>query len=460
MKNPGIKIPFLDVKNRPIVEGMRCVQVKIPDDDSYAAVLAGLVALGCQWFNWSRDDEKNGTLIAAQWRAAYLATEWENCMNCEELQACLAPLFDALTTQIDSLSNQVTNLQQVIDNSVQVQQPEPYELTTCTYGNVYSGALLAVEQVNLLITSIYKRAEVEAPDNLAEGTELILSAVPLFETLPFDELFSLAQWAFDNQKATYEADYVAEIDGHNWFEHAAGALWCLVKDTCEINYEIIGMWLSSLKDMFPGNYAAEVFSRFGDATTPTMVNQVGELLNELRGGQSLAAFFDDIIVQFGVGSQDTNPAYTWIDCAPNWCLSFTGADLETLFFPTGGLGEQAVWTGTGWARNDAVAPSRITIGIDLLASYNITEIRVINSVAITGGADNIKNILSYPAFATMASQPGTADTVFDFGAGTSVQVFAIDCITDIVGFTPVPGEIIEVQISGTGTGPTMATPCP
>lgn len=351
MKNPGIKIPFLDVKNRPVVEGMRCVQVKIPDDDSYAAVLAGLVAIGNQWFNWSRNDEKTGTLIAAQWRAAYLETDWENCMNCEDLQACLAPLFDELTAQIDSLSTQVTNLQQVIDNSTTVQPPEPYTPEVCTDGNVYSGALQAVEQVNLLITSIYKRAEVEEPDNLAEGTELLLSMVPVFETLPFDELFSLAQWAFDNQRATYDADYVADIDGHTWFERAAGVLWCLVKETCTINHEIIGMWLSSLDELYPDNYAAEVFTRFGDATTPTMVNQIGEALDSLRGGQSLAEFFDDIIVQYGVGAQDTNPDYAWIDCPvfPDWqIVPLSGYNTGTLEFDT----DTGIYTLTATANTD------------------------------------------------------------------------------------------------------------
>lgn len=313
-KNPGIKIPHLSIVDRPIVGGTRCVMVRIPDDDRYMPVLAGLVAIGNQWFNWERDNAHTGTLLAQQWKNAYLETDWDGCMNCEELTACLQPLFDAIGVQITDLSTQVTNLQQVIDNSTQVLPPLPYTLETCTYGNMYSAALMAVEQVNLLISGIYKRAEVEAPDNLAEGTELLLSAVPFFETLPFDELFSLVQWTFDNQKATYDADYVADIAGHAWFEHAAGVLWCLVKDTCTINHEIVGMWLSSLSELYPGNYAAEVFTRFGAATTPTMINQIGEALDSLRGGQSLAAFFDDVIVQFGVGAQNTNPDYVWFDC--------------------------------------------------------------------------------------------------------------------------------------------------
>lgn len=307
----AIEKPFAD--DYPLIDDMFCIQVLIPAHWRYLALLQGFMAQMTNYWSWqgSDDDRKSR---AALCEAAYVLTNWDGCMECDDLQACLAPLFASLAAQITGLETQVTNLQQVIDNSTTVQPPEPYTPETCTEGHMYSGALQAVEQVNLLVTSIYKRAEVEAPDNLAEGTELLLSAVPFFETLPFDELFSLAQWAFDNQRATYDADYVADIDGHSWFEHAAGVLWCLVKDTCVIDHEIIGMWLSSLDELYPDNYAAEVFTRFGDATTPTMINQIGEALDSLRGGQSLAEFFDDIIVQFGVGAQDTNLDYAWVDC--------------------------------------------------------------------------------------------------------------------------------------------------
>lgn len=342
----------------PLTDDVFCIEVLVPAHWRYLALLQGFMAQMTNYWSWVGTDEERKSR-AALCEAAYVRTDWEGCMECTELTECLQPLFDALETQISSLSSQVTNLQQIIDNSTTVLPPKPYTLETCTYGHIYSGALLAVEQVNLLITSIYKRAEVEAPDNLAEGTELLLSAVPFFETLPFDELFSLAQWAFDNQKATYEADYVVDIDGHTWFERAAGVLWCLAKDTCTINHETIGMWLSSLDELFPDNYAAEVFTRFGDATTPTMINQIGEALDSLRGGQSLAEFFDDIIVQFGVGAQNTNPDYTWIEC-PTYCdaFDFRLSDFEPVWgirmdgiTPlgqyVGGVGYAPVEAGTG-----------------------------------------------------------------------------------------------------------------
>lgn len=297
--------------------GLRCVEVYIPDHDGYLWILAAFVAIlgnDWAWLGTKTDRQTRAQL----WQTAYAATLWDMCMKCEELQECLQPFFDAISVRFDTIDAVQQQILDRINESQTVQPPQPVEIDDCDEGKAYNGTLQAVDQVNLLITGIYKRAEVEAPDNFAEAVELLISAVPIFETLPMDELFSLTQWVFDNQRALYDASFVEEIEGHYWFEHAAGQLWCLVKDDCVLDHEKIGMWLSSLADLYPENYAAEIFAKFGNATDPTMVNQIGELLNSLRGGQSLAGFFDDIIIQFGVGAQTSNPDYLWIDCPEPW----------------------------------------------------------------------------------------------------------------------------------------------
>jgi len=309
----NIRKPVADLY--PVDVGLRCVEVMIPNHDGYLWILAAFVAiLGNDW-SWLGEKVERQSR-AQLWQTAYAATLWDLCMKCEDLQECLQPFFDAIDARFDTIDAVQQEILDRINESQTVQPPVPVEVDGCNPANAYSGALAATEQVNLLISGIYKRAEVEAPDNFSEAVELLLSAIPIFETLPMDELFSLTQWVFDNQKAQYEADYVAEIEEHYWFEHAAGQLWCLVKDDCIINHEKIGMWLSSLAEIYPENYAAELFAKFGDATEPAMTNQIGELLNSLRGGQSLAEFFDDITVQFGVGAQSENPDYEWIDCTP------------------------------------------------------------------------------------------------------------------------------------------------
>jgi len=324
-------MPALNIENirkpvaalYPVDVELRCVEVYIPDYDGYLWILAAFVAIlgnDWAWLGTKTDRQTRAQL----WQTAYAATLWDLCMKCEDLQECLQPFFDAINVRFDTIDAVQQQILDRINQSQTVQPPQPVEVDDCDEGKVYNGALQAVDQVNLLIEGIYKRSEVEAPDNLAEATNMLLSAIPVFETLPIDELGELTQWVFDNQRAMYEAAFVEEIEDHYWFEHAAGQLWCLVKDDCVIDHEKIGMWLSSLADIYPENYAAYIFTKFGNATQPTMSNQIGELLNAQRGGQSLAEFFDDIIIQFGVGAQSSNPDYLWIECGTGLQASTIG----------------------------------------------------------------------------------------------------------------------------------------
>lgn len=88
-KTPGIKIPYLKELQYPIVEGTRCVEVRVPDDPSFMPLLAGLVAIATKGFNYERKDYDHAQGVAAAWRAAYLETDWEGCMNCQDVADCI-----------------------------------------------------------------------------------------------------------------------------------------------------------------------------------------------------------------------------------------------------------------------------------------------------------------------------------------------------------------------------------
>jgi len=60
--------------------GTRCIQITIPDDDEWENDLYSLIAAEFgRWLMWERDVGKNGTKVAARWRAA-LKT-WKHCTN-------------------------------------------------------------------------------------------------------------------------------------------------------------------------------------------------------------------------------------------------------------------------------------------------------------------------------------------------------------------------------------------
>lgn len=222
---------------------------------------------------------------------------------CDELTSCLTPFFDAITAQLNSI-------QQSQAVASQVQAPVPVMVDGCNLAKVYNGCVAVVEEMNAQIMDIYERAEQETPDIVNEMADIIFSAIPVLETLPVDELFELSNWLFENQMENYTGDYTV-----TWRDNAACLLYCLVIEDCQLDHEKLTAWLTSIQAEFPGNYAAEIFQKFGDATSAGLAQQIGQAINEQRGGMSITEYFDRLIVQFGIGMQTENGGYTACGCS-------------------------------------------------------------------------------------------------------------------------------------------------
>lgn len=58
----------------------RCIAIRVPDDDSYLPLLAGLLALPSYAKNYQDPDSDQAQGVADIWRDAYIETDWEGCM--------------------------------------------------------------------------------------------------------------------------------------------------------------------------------------------------------------------------------------------------------------------------------------------------------------------------------------------------------------------------------------------
>lgn len=298
---PGIKIQYFQESQYPIVEGLRCVQVLVPDDDAYLPALAGMISVLSKGFNYARSDYAYAQQVAQLWRDAFLATNWEGCdeMNCEELIECLTPLFDALMAQNATILENIAM-------GRKVPPPTPVELIGCDDGHNYAGSKYLVDFINTTIVDLFEQVEAAAADNVNEVIDLIISAIPVFETLPIDELLELSQWMFDNEVATYVAAYDAEF-----IEVAACDLWCRIKrNGCSLSHEVLNAWLVGLEALLPGNAAATVFSRYGDAIAVGILQQIDEFIANLRGeDQTIATYFNRLMFEYENGSTDTDAGW-------------------------------------------------------------------------------------------------------------------------------------------------------
>lgn len=229
----GIKqLPALEY---PETGSFRCVEVVIPDDDKYLWVLAGFIAiLGNSW-SWSgeRDDRISR---AALWKMAYRLTEWAACMNCEEMQECLQPLFDALRQQVnqDAIFRQYgtenptgTKLppEAITENQAAGTNPE------CDYDILWAQSLQVIEYANFLITDALEIAESAANDmELVE----VITQLPVIDELGADAIAGYINALQEGLSENYLAQYTS-----TYRDEAACSLFCLAQEDCEITLERI-----------------------------------------------------------------------------------------------------------------------------------------------------------------------------------------------------------------------------
>lgn len=311
-KVPGIKIPFFTI-DKPLPEGLRCVRVYIPDDDAFLRQLDGLIYQTTRWYNYSRDESHMGAALAKLWLKAMQHPKWLGaccmCMDCGELVECLTPLFEAIQASIDALLEEVEEG----NNALKVTTPEPITLPNCgeNRDSVYAGCVAAVSYVGGIIQAIYDRAEGELPDDLLEWGKVLIAAFPGLGSLPFDELYGMANDYFENQRETYEDAF----NNGDFKMLAACRLFCMIDfNACTIDVNVIGNWLKGCDELIDGNVAGIQFAKFGDATNPTLLNQIGSFLNSIRGGVSLKQMYDDILTAYGFGAQGTDAGWSNCDC--------------------------------------------------------------------------------------------------------------------------------------------------
>lgn len=58
-----------------------CLCIQMPQDETWKAVIAGLLFQPAEWFNWQRDEEKSGKELAQYWRKIYEQIDW-SIMSC------------------------------------------------------------------------------------------------------------------------------------------------------------------------------------------------------------------------------------------------------------------------------------------------------------------------------------------------------------------------------------------
>jgi len=469
MKNtPNIEnVKRIIADEYPLTAGFRCVEIIIPDDDSYLQVLAGFVALlgrNYAWQGTAEDRESRSQL----WREAYALTDLEQCMSCEDVADCIEEneavqdaLEDNLINNINNSSDVYNALQQILQQQIAAENPVAdsadnlaYGVEDCDFDKIKGMADSAVAWLNQNNIDFFERLVVATTP--AARAAAMSAEIPGFSGGVLGQGLSTAiTFLSGSLKANYEAFYDTAYEDALECE-----IFCLASINCSLTVDNLYALFSArigFVELVPTFYNGFIFAvtgtwsgtQFADVM---MFIQIAafKFMGGFHGYMGINPLANTIAEGYNEPVEDWDDC----DCPEAWCIKIDATNgLDTLFFPTGGLGAQAVWSGTGWARNDAVAPSRITIAMSMASAHNLISIRVVNTLEIDNGDTNTKSLLDYPSFAVYESQPALADVTFELGV-LAVQQFAIDCVSDANALgAPVPGEIIEVYLTGIGTPP-------
>jgi len=293
----------------PVDVGFRCVEVIIPDHEGYLWILAAFVAiLGNDWSWLGTKPERQSH--AQLWKTAYAMTLWDLCMQCEDLQECLQPFFDAIQARFDALDIAIeainTTTQQIRETQEeQSAKPPPTLPPTPATSATYAGALALVKQMNTNNLKYYDEAEGSFVDNASEALSIVLELFPEFKDQSYDEAFELGNSYFENQVLAYEADYPdMEVP-------AACDLMCRIEANGNVlDVDVWGDWLFELPDTVPDNAAANVFTRYSPLRQ-TFLNQIAALFNQ---EQSLQSYFEELWQVYYAGTKTPVPVPPECSC--------------------------------------------------------------------------------------------------------------------------------------------------
>lgn len=334
---------------------------------------------------------------------------------CDDLIACLSPLFEGLGEQITNLTEIVNEVREVQQNNG-AEAPAPIE--TDVAGEICAGAAFVVDEMNREIIRAYNAAETSAADDLSELIPVIVEAIPALSQLPFGELFELANAYFENQQTDYEDDFVVLRDD------LIGSLRCFIEANENVfDYNVWGDWLVWVGTTYPTDAAAQVFTKFA----PMRQNFASDIIAEATGNPSLEEWFNILSAEYYAGTTVpiACPTFDCGDIVVVPVFNLTPCDSSA----AGGINIESLG-GTRWRVTSTLAggDARVMLARSMGGNFqigNVTFPTIPNAFALwqTEPASSCQNGFTVPNFTTL-SQVGWTWNAGDAGAQVEFDMYA------------------------------------
>lgn len=375
-------------------------------------------------------------------------------MNSEDVQNALA-----------SQSASGGNARTVINNTVYsntVIIAENADANGCTDDARYGRIEALIDYINTVQEDFYQ--SVDAATNVLGELSTLVSAIPLFETLPFDELIATIADTGEQWDDSYIASYNTQLK-----EDFICELWCGIQG-CDVTLEDVRIAIESRYNLDSTQGALNVLSLvalFGRIATT--VGSAGGLtyigddfvflswLLQIAAVEATGQFFGVSIGDYVGEASNGSPSGLWSGCTPCpqvWqeVFDFTVSDGG---FQAQGSDQALYQPGVGWAADLGNPLTNHLIRIfRTFATTQITRIEFTIDTQMTGNRDlaAIQTELSGVATSVFTSQP-TSATSFDTGAiSQNSDQINLDISEN---FSPVSTTVVITgcTVEGTGTNP-------
>jgi len=388
---PGIKFPYFKADQYPETDETTCVEIRVPAHPAFLPQLAGLVAIATKAFNYQGEDFEHIRKLSLMWKNAYNETDWGQCMNCEEMTACMTPLLEDFRAQI---VQDITSKQ--YGTNFPTGEPLPDEERTrnlAAGSNPTCDMAILYNQCAEIIEYTVKTAQdaLDLAESATNDTELVavIMELPILDEMGGDAIASYIAFFQEGIVDNYEAQITEEYK-----ELATCALFCLCRDDCEITLD---RWQKVFRDRVEEHFDTPM------GTFSTIADLFAYFIDQDIDGTIIADALNFLVCEGGIltnqflGDVGTKALETLINLAknspnPDWeilceeCPTFsrlfdlTGTDATYFTIPDCNISQGgAFWEeGIGFIRNASSGG-----GCDQLIRLTIPVDRTITKVVFT-----------------------------------------------------------------------------
>jgi hypothetical protein len=241
-----------------------CYKITIPNAAQYKAALVGSLGHLTEWYTWDHEldgqvDPKCEEAAELFSRALLEATFSDDCeadMSCDDIADCIetsesvADAIAALVAENQALQQQINNYNNYGVPMTNAQASEPLAgAIDCEPDSLFGSVTAIVNQLNTNNVDFLEQFEIES--NTVERARDLFAAIPVFETLPFDDALNYIETLMGEIKENYDAAVTTAL-----IDEYRCDLFCLARDRddCAISFDIL---ISYFEDRLGASFEPE-----------------------------------------------------------------------------------------------------------------------------------------------------------------------------------------------------------